>query len=134
VGYLESKGAKVDGIGTQMTISIDTNKQSIATMFQLLAATGKKIKISGLNVAVGVTTDKATLEQYQAQKDMYQYVLEKYFELVPAGQRYGISVLSPMDNPANAALRAKEPIGLWTEGFNRKPAYSGFADGLKALK
>jgi endo-1,4-beta-xylanase len=134
VAYLESKGAKVDGISTQMNISLDTDKQAIVTMFQLLAATGKKIRISGLNVAVGVTTDKATLDQYQAQKDMYQYVVAKYFELVPASQRYGITVFSPLDSPANAAWRAKEPIGLWTEGFNRKPAYSGFAEGLKALK
>ena len=134
VAYLESKGAKVDGIGTQMNISLDTDKQAIAAMFQLLAATGKKIRISGLNVAVGLTTDKASLEQYQAQKDMYQYVVGKYFEMVPASQRYGITVFSPQDSPANAAWRAKEPIGLWTEGFNRKPAYSGFAEGLKALK
>lgn len=134
VDYLESKGAKVDGIGTQMNMSLDTDKQAIATMFQLLAGTGKKIKISGLNVAVGVTTDKATLEQYQAQKEMYQYVVQKYVEMVPASQRYGITVFSPLDSPANAAWRAKEPIGLWSEGFNRKPAYSGFADGLKALK
>lgn len=133
VNYLESKGAEVDGIGTQMNISLDTDKQAIATMFQLLAATGKKIRISGLNVAVGGTTDQATTEQYQAQQHMYQYAVGKYLELVPASQRYGITVI-PLDSPANAAWRAKEPIGLWTEGFNRKPAYSGFAEGLKALK
>jgi endo-1,4-beta-xylanase len=130
---LSSNYGQCDGIGTQMNMSLDTDKQAIATMFQLLAATGKEIRISGLNVAVGVTTDKATLEHYQAQKEMYQYVVEKYLELVPASQRYGITV-SPLDSPANAAWRAKEPIGLWTEGFNRKPAYSGFAEGLKALK
>ena len=134
VNYLESKGAKVDGIGTQMNISLDTDKQKIATMFELLAATGKMVRISGLNIAVGVTTDKATLEQYQAQKEMYKYVVEKYFEMVPAKQRFGITVLSPLNSPQNATWRAREPIGLWTEGFIRKPAYSGFADGLKGLK
>ena len=127
VKYLESNGAKVDGIGTQMNISLNTDKQNIATMFQLLAATGKMIRISGLNVAISVTTDKATPEQYQAQKEMYKYVVDKYIELVPAKQRYGITVSSPMDVAA-------EPSGLWTQGFNRKPAYSGFADGLRGLK
>ena len=129
VSYLESKGAKVDGIGTQMNISINTNKQNIATMFQLLAATGKVVRISGLNIAVGVTTDKATPELYQAQKEMYKYVVDKYIELVPAKQRYGIAISSPTDG--------SDPIGLWTtptQGFIRKPAYSGFVEGLKGLK
>ncbi|GEO03253.1 hypothetical protein AAE02nite_09170 [Adhaeribacter aerolatus] len=126
VNYLESNGAKVDGIGTQMNLNLNTDKQNIATMFQLLAATGKMVRVSGLNVAVGVTTDKATPEQYQAQKEMYQYVVGKYVELVPAKQRYGITVSNSMD--------ASEPIGLWTQGFIRKPAYSGFAEGLSALK
>ena len=129
VSYLESKGAKVDGIGTQMNISINTNKQDIATMYQLLAATGKVVRISGLNIAVGVTTDKATPELYQAQKEMYKYVVDKYIELVPAKQRYGIAISSPTDG--------SDPIGLWTtptQGFIRKPAYSGFAEGLKGLK
>ena len=39
VEYIESKGATVDGIGTQMHIAIDSNKDNIAQMFQKLGAT-----------------------------------------------------------------------------------------------
>lgn len=134
VNYLESKGAKVDGIGTQMHISAYSDKESIAEMFQLLAATGKQIKVSELDVAVGVTTDVATEENYKAQEEMYRYVVEKYLEIIPANQRYGITVWSPTDSPKNSSWRANEPIGLWTEGFVRKPAYQGVANGLGGSK
>lgn len=134
VKYIESQGATVDGIGTQMHISTDSDKEKIAEMFELLAATGKLIKISELDIGVGVTTPEATDEHYQAQAEMYQYVVEKYFELIPAAQRYGITVWSPLDSPEGSSWRGNEPIGLWTLGYDRKPAYTGFADGLGELK
>ncbi|MNL02448.1 hypothetical protein D3C87_1229570 [compost metagenome] len=62
---------------------------------------------------------------------MYKYVIKKYFELIPAAQRYGITIWAPQDSPASSSWRAGEPIGLWTEGFVRKPAYVGAADGLR---
>lgn len=130
VAYIESQGAKVDGIGTQMHITTSSDKGKITQMFELLAATGKLIKISELDIGVGKTTSEATGEDYQAQAEMYKYVVQKYFELIPAAQRYGITTWSPLDSPAGSSWRAGEPIGLWTEGYDRKPAYAGFADGL----
>lgn len=131
--YIEGKGAKVDGIGTQMHININTNKENIAEMFRLLAATGKLIKVSELDIGLGgVKTADATTEQYQAQADMYKYVIEQYFEKIPAAQRYGITMWSPTDSPANSSWRAGEPIGLWTESFVRKLAYKAVAEALKA--
>ena len=100
-------------------------------MFELLAATGKLIKISELDIGVGVQTDKATDEHYQAQAEMYKFVVEKYFEIIPAGQQYGITVWSPRDSPAGSSWRAGEPIGLWTEGYARKRAYGAFSEALK---
>ena len=130
VAYIESQGAQVDGIGTQMHISINSDKDKIAEMFTLLAATGKLIKISELDIGVGVKTTEATEADYIAQTDMYKYVVDKYFELIPAQQRYGITVWSPADSPDGSGWRAGEPIGLWTEGYYRKRAYAGFVDGL----
>lgn len=134
VAYIESQGATVDGIGTQMHISTDSDKEKIVQMFELLAATGKLIKISELDIGVGGTIETATVEDYQAQKEMYQFVVEKYLELIPADQRYGITVWSPLDSPEDSSWRAGEPIGLWTRDYNRKPAYVGFADGLSDLE
>lgn len=130
VEYIESKGARVDGIGTQMHINSSSDKEKINQMFELLAATGKLIKISELDIGVGKKTSAATDEDYQAQAEMYQYVVQKYFELIPAAQRYGITAWSPLDSPASSSWRSGEPIGLWTESYSRKPAFTGFADGF----
>jgi GH35 family endo-1,4-beta-xylanase len=133
VKYIESKGAKVDGIGTQMHIDINTSKENIAEMFKLLAATGKLIKVSEMDIGLGkVTTANATQAQYQAQAEMYSYVIDKYFELVPLAQRYGITLWSPLDSPANSGWRPGEPIGLWTEAYVRKLAYAYVAKALEA--
>ncbi|MDR6562190.1 MULTISPECIES: endo-1,4-beta-xylanase [unclassified Arcicella] len=133
VSYIEGKGAKVDGIGTQMHIDIKSDKTKIADMFKLLAATGKVIKISELDIGLGsVKTANATQAQYQAQAEMYKYVIDKYFELIPAAQRYGITLWSPLDSPANSSWRADEPIGLWTKDYVRKVAYSYVAESIKA--
>jgi endo-1,4-beta-xylanase len=131
VEYIESQGARVDGIGTQMHISTDADKEKIVDMLELLAATGKLIKISELDLGVGVQTDAATDEHYMAQAEMYKFVVEKYLEIIPAAQQYGITIWSPKDSPAGSSWRAGEPIGLWTEGFDRKRAYGAVADALK---
>lgn len=132
VNYIESQGAKVDGIGTQMHIDINASKDKIAAMFKLLAATGKMIKVSELDIGVGVKTTAATVEHYKAQAEMYKYVIDKYFELIPAKQRYGITIWSPLDSPAGSGWRPAEPVGLWTEGFVRKLAYAAVAKALEA--
>lgn len=132
VNYIESKGAKVDGIGTQMHINTGTSKENIAEMFKLLAATGKLIKVSELDIGVGVKTPEATAAHYKAQADMYKYVIDKYFELIPAKQRYGITIWSPLDSRANSSWRAGEPIGIWTEAYVRKLGYAATAQALEA--
>lgn len=132
VAYIESQGVTVDGIGTQMHISTDSDKEKITEMLELLAATGKLIKISELDIGVGVSTGDATDDHYVAQAEMYRFVFEKYLEIIPAQQRYGITIWSPKDSPANSAWRADEPIGLWTEAYNRKRAYVAVAEGLGA--
>ncbi|GAA4917832.1 endo-1,4-beta-xylanase [Mucilaginibacter defluvii] len=133
VKYIESQGAKVDGIGTQMHINANADREKIVEMFTLLAATGKLIKVSELDmgIAAGVKTPQATAADYAAQKEMYTFVIQKYFEIIPKAQQYGITIWSPLDSPASSFWRAGEPIGLWTEGYVRKPAYVGVVEGLK---
>ncbi|WP_303919229.1 endo-1,4-beta-xylanase [Draconibacterium sediminis] len=132
VQYIEEQGARVDGIGTQMHINTGSDKDKIVEMFNLLAATGKLIKISELDIGIagGVKTADATEEDLQAQADMYQFVVETYLKLIPASQQYGITAWAPLDSPKESSWRAGEPIGLWNESYFRKPAYAGFADGL----
>jgi len=132
VQYIESKGAKVDGIGTQMHISTTADKAKIEEMFKLLASTGKLIKVSELDMGIsGKKTPDATQDDYNKQMELYKFVIDKYFEIIPANQRYGITIWSPLDSPVNSFWRAGEPIGLWTQGFIRKPSFMGVADGFK---
>jgi endo-1,4-beta-xylanase len=66
--------------------------------------------------------------------DFYQQIVKAYFEIVPAAQRYGITQWAATDSPDSSSWRGGEPIGLWKLDYTRKPAYAGFADGLKSLK
>ena len=62
--------------------------------------------------------------------EFYQFIIEKYFEIIPAAQRYGITQWCATDSPADSGWRGGEPVGLWDINYNRKPTYAGFANGL----
>jgi GH35 family endo-1,4-beta-xylanase len=140
VNYIESKGQTVDGIGTQMHVTLgETTIENIRTMLTKLAATGKLVKISELDMGIkvgGVTvkTQNVTSEQLKQMSDFYKQIVEAYFDIVPAAQRYGITQWAATDSPDNSSWRGGEPIGLWDLNYTRKPAYAGFAEGLKSSK
>ncbi len=140
----ESDGVTViDGIGTQMHVSCymkpetqASKEEHVVKMFELMAATGKLIKITELDMGlvdadgVAVKTPNVTREQYQAMSDYYKFIVEKYFEIIPAAQRAGITHWCPMDSPESSSWRGGEPVGLWSLDTYRKHTYAGFADGL----
>ncbi|MDR0699968.1 MAG: endo-1,4-beta-xylanase [Tannerella sp.] len=138
VKYVESQGVKVDGIGTQMHVTCgETSIETIAESFKLLAATGKWIKISELDMgyrvpgaSINLKTDELTEAQQKEMSALYNEIVKTYFTNIPAAQRYGITLWSPTDSPAGSSWRSGEPIGLWTIDYNRKHAYAGVADGL----
>lgn len=126
VEYIESQGVKIDGLGTQMHVRVGyTTNEGIDNMFKKLAATGKKIKVSELDVQVGTATPSA--EQMTAQSDMFQYVIESYMKNVPASQRYGITIWGVTDE--TSWIENDAPC-IWNAKDARKPAYKGVADGL----
>ncbi|AFL84731.1 beta-1,4-xylanase [Belliella baltica DSM 15883] len=124
VTYLENNGAQVDGIGTRMQLNLNSSTSNIATMFQMLAATGKRIRISGLEVRLMTTQPTQTMLERQAQ--IYEEVVGLYEQHVPASQRYGITLGSAIDSESDNSLRQ----GLWDTSLKRKPSYAGFANGL----
>ena len=129
VKYIETQGATVDGIGTQMHISLNTDKDKIAQMFQLLAASGKLIKVSELDVRLG--TNAPTVEQQAAQAAMYQYVIDSYKKYIPTAQQYGITIWGISDNKNEHEFwLPNESPNLWDANYARKHAYKGTADGL----
>lgn len=129
VKYIESKGATVDGIGTQMHIAIDSNKDNIAQMFQKLAATGKLIKVSELDIKVN--TSSPTTENLAQQAEMYQYVIDMYKKYIPQNQQYGITIWGVSDNEKEHVNWIPDDApNLWDANYARKHAYKGVADGL----
>lgn len=125
VQHIESKGVTVDGIGTQMHISIDQNMDDVAEMFRLLAATGKLIKITELDVKVN--TDAPDTEALTKQGAVYYTVVKLYRDIIPAAQQYGVTIWSVTDE--DSWIEGDAPC-LWDAKFNRKIAYKGFADGV----
>ncbi len=129
VEYIESQGATVDGIGTQMHISATTDKKGIEDMFTKLAASGKLIKVSELDVRLG--TANPSLEELNAQADMYKFVFDTYMELIPKAQQYGITIWSLGDNPQEHEFwLPDESPNVFDTNYERKPAYMGVANGL----
>lgn len=136
---------KIDGIASQMHISCyaDPNTQKskkdhIVKMLELMAKSGKLCKISELDMgyvdAAGkdVTYDQMTEEQHKEMRDLYTFVLQKYFEIIPAAQQYGITQWCATDSPKDSGWRAGCPTGLWDSNYLRKHTYAGFAVGLGA--
>lgn len=141
----ESDGVtKIDGIGTQMHVSYILNEadqkaqeDAIVNMFKILAASGKLIKISELDMGIvdkafgtAVKTENVTYEQQLKMAEFYQFIISKYFEIIPVEQQYGITQWCATDSSADSGWRPGEPTGLWDSSFKRKPTYAGFANGL----
>lgn len=136
---------KIDGIASQMHISCyaDHDKQEnaknhIVKMLELMAESGKLCKISELDMgyedAKGnpVTYDQMTEEQHKEMRDLYTFVLQKYFEIIPIDKQYGITQWCATDSPKDSGWRPGEPTGLWDLKYLRKHTYAGFAAGLGA--
>ena len=137
---------KIDGIGTQMHISCyadpntqESKKNHIVKMLQLMAKSGKLCKISELDMeyvdASGntVPTTKMTEEQHKQMRDLYEFVVSKYFEIIPLDKQYGITQWCATDSPdTTGAWRKGCPTGLWDSNYLRKHTYAGFAAGLGA--
>jgi hypothetical protein len=104
----------------------------------MLAATGKLIRISELDMGMidedgnDVLTPDMTEEQHHAMADLYTFVIQKYLEIIPAAQQWGICQWCATDSPAKSAWRPNQPTGLWDEDYYRKHTYAGFANGFSA--
>ena len=160
IGVWEKKGkelgwnTKIDGIGSQMHISyyeneqtLESKKKAIQNMLKIMAATGKLVRISEIDMGYvdkdgkDVTTaqlEKLPIEERVAKEkamaEHYKWIIEQYFEIVPVSQQYGICQWCITDSPADSGWRPGQPVGLWNLNYQRKPAYGGFADGLANKK
>ena len=138
---------KIDGIASQMHISCyadpvkqESVKKHIVKMLELMKESKKLCKISELDMgyvdAAGkdVTYDQMTEEQHKEMRDLYTFVLQKYFEIIPIDKQYGITQWCATDSPKDSGWRPGLATGLWDLNYLRKHTYAGFAVGLGAPK
>ncbi len=136
----------IDGIGTQMHISCSMNpntlvsrRKHIRQMFELMAATGKLVRVSELDMGMddangkAVSTANMTEEMHKMMAGHYEFIIKTYLEVVPPAQQWSICQWCATDSPANSGWRANTPVGLWTlNTFYRKHTYAGWVRGLQS--
>ncbi len=134
---LKAANTGITGVGTQMHCNINTSYTQIDNMLQKLAATGLKVRISELDVRlnpsdkVGSVGTSLALQNLQA--SMYNYVAKAYLKYVPEAQRGGITVWGVADGDSwiTTSLAKNDAPLLFNASYGKKPAFSGFAQGLK---
>ena len=140
----ESDGVtKIDGIGSQMHISCyadaaeaQKRKDLIVKSFQMMAGTGKLVRISELDMGYvdangnAVKTVEMTEEQHHQMADFYKWIIQQYKTIIPPAQQWGITLWCATDAPADSGWRPGEPVGIWDQNYYRKHVYAGIADGL----
>lgn len=135
VAEIRGRGAKVDGIGTQMHVSINTNKNQIDNHFIKLAATGLLVHISELDI--GVNTNNATSLVFtqdleNAQAEMYNYIITSYMRHVPKPQRYGLTIWGLLDNQSWRYKNGADYPLLYNPAGAKKKAYEAVLNALKS--
>ncbi len=141
VKYIDANGGHVDGIGTQLHLNLNwSDTTAIGNMFTKLAATGKLIKVTELDIAIDPASSAGkgpgspvapTFEQLKKQAEMYEYVARMYTKLIPVAQQYGITVWGVSDEVSQHQYWLPNDVPcLWNANYQRKYAYKGFADGL----
>lgn len=134
---LKTKGAQIDGIGSQMHISINTPTAGIDLAFQKMAATGLKVRVSELDVRINPNDDAgfsgASGNLLTLQANMYKYVISSYIKNVPAAQRHGVTVwgVSDQDSWIQTALKKTDFPLLFDNSYGKKPAFYSVLLGLK---
>ena len=141
---------KIDGIGTQMHISCFENnthqnniKKHITQMFQLMANSGKLVRVSELDMGyvrgsnrwgASSKTNELTEAEHKKMADFYEWIIKEYFRIIPPEQQWGICQWCTTDAPANSGWRGGEPVGIWDINNYRKHVYAGFVRGLNGCE
>lgn len=129
---------RIDGfnIGLQAVCAEDAgeqqaNKEQITGMLERLAATGKPVRLSALDVIyedrtgnIVAASDIAPVQRERA-ADYLSFIISEYMRIIPATLQYGISLAGMTEEATGNHLRP------WTSGFERTAIYEGLANGLR---
>lgn len=135
VNSLKARGIPIHGIGMQMHTRYNQTDANITSAITSAAATGLKVHISELDVAlnpdnVSTLTYTASLADLQAAK--YKFIVKTY-NSIPKAQQFGITTWNVTD--ADSWIPAQYSRPDWPLPFDRnyarKAAYQGILDGVK---
>jgi endo-1,4-beta-xylanase len=135
VANLKSRGIPIHGIGLQMHTRYNQTDANISTAITTAAATGLRVHISELDVAlnpdnVQSLTYTANLADLQAAK--YKFIVQTYFA-IPKAQQFGITTWNVTD--ADSWIPGEYSRPDWPLPFNsnyeRKAAYQAIIAGVK---
>ena len=111
--YAESN-PDVTGVGSQMHCNTDLSEDSIKNMLNRMVKTGKKVRISELDVPQGsIPTNK--------QADLIVTLFDQYLKIVPEEQRGGITFWGVSDK--NSWLGSNKVPLLYDAAYKRKDSY-----------
>ena len=131
VNYIDQNSStQVDGIATQMHVDMNNlTREQVDQMFQTMAATGKLVRVSELDVKVGTATPSA--DDLQKQSDVYQMIIESYKANVPEAQRGGFVIWGVSDAAdEHVYWIPNDAPNLFDANYGRKVAYKGVCDGI----
>ena len=112
--YAESN-PDVTGVGSQMHISSDMNRDDFVNMLKRMVKTGKMVRISELDVKQDQTDQGETIV----------FIFDQYLKLVPKEQRGGITFWGVSDKNTwlNSTSSRREYPLLYDAAYNRKDCY-----------
>jgi len=132
---LQKRKLPINGIGLQMHVKSSESESNVVEAITTAAATGLKVHIAELDVRMNPTkaaTTTFTPELAEQQKQRYKLIAKTYSAL-PKAQRFGMTTWNVTD--ADSWIPGEFKCPDWPMPFDaqyqRKPAYDGFAEGLK---
>lgn len=132
---LKARGIPIHGIGMQMHTRHNQTDANITLAITLAAATGLKVHISELDIAlnpdnIANLTYSATLAEQLAAK--YKSIVKAYYA-IPKAQQFGITTWNVTDGDSWIPTEYNRPDWPlpFDNNYQRKAAYQGILDGVK---
>ena len=104
----------VSGVGSQMHCNTDLSTEAIQNMLKRMVKTGKKVRISELDMPQGSIPTNT-------QADLVVEIFRQYLEIVPEAQRGGITFWGVSDKHSWLG-KDKRPL-LYSSSYQRKDSY-----------
>ena len=104
-------------------------KEQVDEMFRTMAATGKLVRITELDIKIGSASPSA--EQLAQQAECYRMIINSYFENVPVAQQSAVTMWTLSDNADEHKYWIPDDApNIFDAKYGRKHAYKGVCDAI----